>query len=194
MMRYNCPSFSRNDSPSFRTRLCRSTPHSAFPKYIYWQGLRLLEILSQKQFVKRLSSWKRLCLQRIPVTYDQIICFAGVGFLSDGDEQPFRGSIVIEITGKMLPGDIELVKLHNEKVTSPLVTVGYNWDVNHVKTCLVKVTCMVGRKSLRAPDQDKRSDNPNGSKALSEQQITTTGEVEANPLKPNSLSDSFTIR
>lgn len=146
MMWYNCPSFSRNDSPSFRTRLCRSTPHSAFPKYIYWQGLRLLEILSQKQFVKRLSSWKRLCLQRIPVAYDQIICFAGVGFLSDGDEQPFRGSIVIEITGKMLPGGIEFVKLYNEKVTSPLVTVGYNWDVNHVKTCLVKVTCMSGRQ------------------------------------------------
>lgn len=47
---------------------------------------------------------------------------------------------------QMLPGGIELVKLHNEKVTSPLVTVGSKWDVNHVKTCLVKVTCMSGRQ------------------------------------------------
>lgn len=99
-----------------------------------------------KAVCKTVVLLERLCLQRIPVAYDQIICFAGVGFLSDGDEQPFRGSIVIEITGKMLPGGIEFVKLHYEKVTSPLVTVGYNWDVNHVKTCLVKVTCMSGRQ------------------------------------------------
>lgn len=52
---------------------------------------------------------------------------------------------MIEIIGKMLLGGIEFVKFYNEKVILFFVIVGYNWDVNYVKICLVKVMCMFGR-------------------------------------------------
>lgn len=163
ILRSNRSSFTRNASTSFHSS--GATPHGAYPKRPQLAGASRYANVRPKEVCKTVVLLENSdSSNEYPLTHDMVMCCAEVDFLTTDDEQLVRDKIVDALKTQLpdiAPDDLEFVKVHNKRVTTPVVADGYNWDFKHVKDLCGQgklYVRLVGNMQMRGAFSDREAD------------------------------------
>ena len=165
ILRSNRSSFARNASTSFHSS--GATSHGAYPKRPRLAGASRYANVRPKEVCKTVVLLENSdSSNEYPLTHDMVMCYAEVDFLTTDDEQLVRDKIVDALKTQLpdiAPDDLEFVKVHSKRVTTPVVADGYNWDFKHVKNLCGQgklYVRLVGNKQMPGADLEGLPEEP----------------------------------